>query len=697
MFLLSVVLYNIQIISTGGFVTNDKQLAKQLIQNGLRVLLTGKCNFSCFFCHNEGLTPNSTNDTEVDVSSIIDFVKYGVRDLTLSGGEPLLVFEKIINILDTLIQEIDSSTLKELEITIVTNGRLLSEDRINLLADYKIKFSGIRLNVSIHSPDPKIYDSVTRTVNQHATVIQNIQMAIKSDIEVRLNYVLLRDFNSDSDSIKEIIDYSSLLGVKRIKIIEFLVTDLNREFYSSFSRLDPVMYNHRFLASVIETRSKRKTSYTFPHKNLTVDFTRCTCALGCTDCIASRELEIGPGYTVIGCIAKEPVIYPHNSKPIEIALIAARQLNSMVHIYGNYSPSLVAEPKSIAGKGVFAILPGKESAILKDQAKVVTFKKFTKTNLMHRSELLNSSEYFFQLVESDEETHSRIICFQKRSENTDTIAWQEIEYLDPIYDFSRTKASVNRKKIQAMGYIPLKHSMISENTILLTDKNVQKLPVFLRYQEDVTTDTLKIFLEVLRVENKPWPDNEPLSTALRVAEEFSLKLIPLRTPSEIALDRLTELIRKHIPSKKNENLKYIYPVVFNALLIYHMLSKDELPNTSDEELFLTATNNSPASQHSKNDSKPENQVMRYIIEDALILEKYNFQKVILSYRANTLDSSILEYITEECLKVSRSDFNFKQTCVLALPGWYLLADYVKALDPSRIVPEKPDFGVEYKN
>ncbi len=681
----------------GGLVTNDKQLAKQLIQNGLRVLLTSKCNFKCFFCHNEGLSPNSTNDTKVDVSSIIDFVKYGVRDLTLSGGEPLLVFKKIVNILDALVKEIDSPTLKELEITIVTNGRLLSKDKINLLADYKIKFSGIRLNVSIHSPDPEIYDSVTRTVNQHTTVIRNIQMAIKSNLEVRLNYVLLRDFNSNSESIEEIIEYSSLIGVKRIKIIEFLVTDLNREFYSSFSRLDPVMYNHRFMASVIETRSKRKTSYTFAHKNLTVDFTRCTCALGCIDCVASRELEIGPGNTVIGCIAKEPTIFPHNSKPIEIASIAAHQLNSMVRIYGNYSPSLVAEPKSIAGKGVFAILPGKESAILKDQAKVVTFKKFTKTNLMHRSELLTTSDYFFQLIESDEETHSRIICFQKHTVNNDTLNWQKIKYLDPVYDFSRTKAIMNRKKIKAMGYIPLNYSIISENTILLTDKSIQKLPVFLRYHEDVTTKKLNIFLEVLRVEDKPWPDDEPLSTALRVAEEFSLKLISLRTPSEIALDRLTELIRKHIPSEKNENLKYIYPVVFNALLIYHTLPKDELPNTSDEELFLTAINDSPASQHSKNDSKPENQVMRYIIEDALILEKYNFQKVILSYRANTLDSSILEYITEKCLKVSRNDFNFKQTCVLALPGWYLLADYVKAIDPSLAVPEKPDFENKFDN
>lgn len=702
--------------------------AEQLLRNGLRVLLTGRCNYKCFFCHNEGFDPIRVQDSEVDTNSIIRFVQHGVRNLTFSGGEPLLVYNRLTTVLDALISNLERSVRNQLEITIVTNGNLLNSEKIEQLANYAQNFSGIRLNISLHSPDAAIYDAVTRTKGQHSKVVRNIRYAIKAGLEVRLNFVLLRNYNSHSAMINEIMEFSSSLGVNRIKIIEFLITKLNRDFYSSFSRLDPIMYNNHHHASMIEKYSRRKITHTYSKTGLTVDFTRCTCALGCKDCVTTRELEIGPNNTVIGCIAMPPKTYdPLTDSPIDIADIAAQQLLSMVKRYGHYSPSLVFAPENVAGKGIFSISPCDGVTDLINSRQVVTFRKYRETKLIHRSQQLTQQEFSFLLTESAEETHSRITCFREHATSINDMNWCEIEFFDPVYDFSRTRANVNKKKIRAMGYIPLQQMDIEEDTVLLTEPGKDVFPVLLRRRRVKPSGRYKLQFEVLRSKDDIWPNGEPLSTAIHTAKLYNLQLVPLESSEDIVTrkmaffrNRYCDLI-EHISCDQDDKLGYAMRIAFNVLLLYNSIELQEREEVNEETLFLSALIYNQREQFDLNDIEIQDllakwtipNILQYsiikildafptndstlsmaqkLLQDAILLDCFNIRMIRHLYEKNHSQKEIYQYI-RKYLRASSDDFNYEQTRMLAIPGWYYLLDYVRTIEPDMDgIPEHPHFA-----
>lgn len=87
----------------------------------LRLLLTGSCNYNCFFCHHEGL--QEEKQRPVFNAEDYTYLYKAFRDLYLSdeitatGGEPL-VRSDIFDVLKSL-KEAQSKT------TLVTNGSLL--------------------------------------------------------------------------------------------------------------------------------------------------------------------------------------------------------------------------------------------------------------------------------------------------------------------------------------------------------------------------------------------------------------------------------------------------------------------------------------------------------------------------------------------------------------------------------------------
>lgn len=508
---------------------NSVALAERLIRNGLRILLTNRCNYNCFFCHNEGLDPTKDGGDDIDPALIVRFVNDGVRDITLSGGEPLLNFKSLEAILGSLESELDRAVQEELEITIVTNGRLLNPGNIKKLATWSTRFSRLRLNVSLHSSDPEIYDAVTRTKGQLGFVKNNLRLALDAKLEVRLNFVLLRGYNVEEEFMKRAMRFSADLGIKRIKMIEFLVTKLNRNFYANFFRLDPLIFNNRHRATAISQYSQRKTSHTYlldSNHEMVVDFHRCTCALGCIDCSKTRELEIAPGNQVIGCIGKPGIPFdPHKHSSLDIASLAAEQLNQMIGIYGNFSPSLAHVPEHVSGRAVFTIEQNQAVDSLFKSSLIISYREIRETRFVHRSSAPEDSDFTFLLIESDEETHSVIACFRENKVALNNLSWNEISYFDPVYDFSRTRAEVNRKKLQVMGYRPCEADQIVEETILLTMPRSDRLPVILRKRRYISTGKQICDLEVMKPDSGDWPPDEPGTSVLHFVTKYGFVIL----------------------------------------------------------------------------------------------------------------------------------------------------------------------------
>jgi len=174
--------------------------------NSLRVSVTQRCNFDCFFCHREGEAPSSGEMTSKEIGEIAGVAcKLGVKKVKLTGGEPLLR-EDITDIVSRISRYAE-------EVSMTTNGFLLKE-RATALRKAGLR----RVNVSLHSIDPEIFANITgRDALQQ--VEEGIEAALKSHLEpIKLNMVVFNGINDHE--IPQMIDFAGSLGTI-LQLIEF--------------------------------------------------------------------------------------------------------------------------------------------------------------------------------------------------------------------------------------------------------------------------------------------------------------------------------------------------------------------------------------------------------------------------------------------------------------------------------------------
>ncbi|HIQ10811.1 MAG TPA: GTP 3',8-cyclase MoaA [Pyrodictium sp.] len=173
----------------------------------LRISVTGRCNFNCFFCHAEGYTVPPNKDLELSVeefSVIAEAAKrVGFVDYKLTGGEPL-IREDIGEIID-----IFASVGGRVSIT--TNGSLLVE-RLKKLDSDKLD----HINVSLNSLDREKFKKITGA-DMLDKVIEGIYTAYEAGHRIKINFVLLRGLNDNE--VEKIVNFASNYAF-RLQIIE---------------------------------------------------------------------------------------------------------------------------------------------------------------------------------------------------------------------------------------------------------------------------------------------------------------------------------------------------------------------------------------------------------------------------------------------------------------------------------------------
>ncbi len=181
----------------------------------LRISLTERCNHRCTYCMPEEgipLSPKKHIMTYEEIYSIAKtFVDHGVTKIRLTGGEPL-VRKDVTLVLDKL------ATLPA-ELTMTTNGVLVDK-----FID-QFKRTGIKkLNISLDSLNPQKNNQITRR-NYFDRIFNNIILLEKEGFEVKVNCVLMKEFNDD-----EVIDFINLGKDHNIAIrfIEFMPFDGNQ-------------------------------------------------------------------------------------------------------------------------------------------------------------------------------------------------------------------------------------------------------------------------------------------------------------------------------------------------------------------------------------------------------------------------------------------------------------------------------------
>src|SRR5215212_8228784 len=157
----------------------------------LRVSVTDRCDFRCFYCMSEDMTFLPKRDLltleELDrVCSV--FVERGVRKLRVTGGEPL-VRRDIMTLFRSLSRHLASGALDEL--TVTTNGSQLSRHAAELAG------CGVRrVNVSLDTLDPATFRTITRWGDLDK-VLAGIEAARAAGLAVKINAVALKNLNEE--------------------------------------------------------------------------------------------------------------------------------------------------------------------------------------------------------------------------------------------------------------------------------------------------------------------------------------------------------------------------------------------------------------------------------------------------------------------------------------------------------------------
>ncbi|MFD2565694.1 GTP 3',8-cyclase MoaA [Aquimarina rubra] len=181
----------------------------------LRISLTERCNLRCTYCmpaNGIPLSPKEHLMTAGEIYTIAkEFVNLGVTKIRLTGGEPMvrkdfpLILEKLASL--------------PVELGITTNG-VLADRFVPLLKENGVK----TITISIDSLYKDKFEKITRR-NEFERVWNTIQLFQNEGFKVKLNIVLIKNFNED-----EIIDFINLTKDRNlvVRFIEFMPFDGNQ-------------------------------------------------------------------------------------------------------------------------------------------------------------------------------------------------------------------------------------------------------------------------------------------------------------------------------------------------------------------------------------------------------------------------------------------------------------------------------------
>jgi GTP 3',8-cyclase len=175
----------------------------------LRISMTDKCNFRCFYCMPDekiNFYPNSKLMSADELLNIAKtFVSLGVKKIRLTGGEPLIRKDakEIIARLSNL----------PVELAITSNGYLLDE-YLELFQDVGLR----SINISLDTLNADKFHEITKR-NYLKKVLSNIKLFIDNGFHVKINMVALKGVNLHE--IKDFVEWTRNEKV-HVRFIEFM-------------------------------------------------------------------------------------------------------------------------------------------------------------------------------------------------------------------------------------------------------------------------------------------------------------------------------------------------------------------------------------------------------------------------------------------------------------------------------------------
>src|SRR3954470_14544824 len=164
----------------------------------LRVSLTDRCNFRCFYCLPHGEPPIAPKEQmlsyeEIEYVSEI-FVSLGIEKIRLTGGEPMMRQD-----IETIIGKLAALKPRLHDLALTTNGYFLP-GRAQSLKDAGLD----RVTISLDSLKRDVFKRMTG-VDVLDRVMEGIEAAKRAGLmPIKINAVIVRGHNED-----EVADFAA--------------------------------------------------------------------------------------------------------------------------------------------------------------------------------------------------------------------------------------------------------------------------------------------------------------------------------------------------------------------------------------------------------------------------------------------------------------------------------------------------------
>lgn len=223
----------------------------------LRISLTDRCNFRCFYCLPNGEPPLARKDTILTFEEIVRisrvFVSLGVEKIRLTGGEPLIRRD-----VPKLVEQLSQLKPSLSDIALTTNGTGFRRQAESL------REAGLdRVTLSLDSLDRDNFRDITG-VDDLENALDAIDAAKEFGFEpVKVNAVIVRGRNDH-----EITDLARFARDRNVamRFIEFMPLDSGDEWDRNLvvsGREIRDAINARFPLELIDTNRGSETSWKY--------------------------------------------------------------------------------------------------------------------------------------------------------------------------------------------------------------------------------------------------------------------------------------------------------------------------------------------------------------------------------------------------------------------------------------------------
>lgn len=187
----------------------------------LRVSLTDRCNFRCFYCLPHGEPPIAPKEQMLSYEEIeylcSIFVSLGIEKIRLTGGEPMMRRD-----IETIVGKLSALKPCLHDLALTTNGYFLPGRAKDL------KDAGLdRITISIDSLKPDVFKRMTG-VDVLERVLEGIEAAKQAHLApIKINAVIVRGHNET-----EVADFAAFAREHNVwmRFIEFMPLDSGHEW-----------------------------------------------------------------------------------------------------------------------------------------------------------------------------------------------------------------------------------------------------------------------------------------------------------------------------------------------------------------------------------------------------------------------------------------------------------------------------------